>query len=180
MSETVEIWARRPDEHIDAYKGFLMYVEVDKSVSKVSANLGRTTRTIYRWKKKYNWDRRAAAYEKSAVGKIIPREAKFELTKQENKSKPYIIQIIESEMDMYFIYKEAAKAITEQIKDGDGHLLTRQEMQLLKLLQDQAGILARWLVAMKSEQTGERSEVDLSACTDEEVEFMLKIHEKIA
>ena len=59
-------------ENADQYNAFQCYMNManGRSLSKVSEMLGHAPATLVRWSEKYQWDRRAAAYDKKQLALV--------------------------------------------------------------------------------------------------------------
>lgn len=62
-----ERWSRH--ENSDQYAAFQQYLRMPKprAATKLGQMLGLTPSTVFRWAKLYNWDERAAAWDKSQI-----------------------------------------------------------------------------------------------------------------
>jgi len=59
-----EIWLRREDESARAFSAFEMYLAMsDRNLSKLAKNLSKTRQSLQQLAQKYEWRKRATAYD---------------------------------------------------------------------------------------------------------------------
>lgn len=58
-------WERQPEETPKAYEAFAIYRDMnsDRSIAKVAEKLGKSEALLHRWSSKFEWVRRAAAWD---------------------------------------------------------------------------------------------------------------------
>lgn len=64
--EVIEPWERQPEETEKAYEAFLVYKNLGpgRTFTAVSRRLQKSGTLIQRWKNRYNWEQRAAAFDR--------------------------------------------------------------------------------------------------------------------
>lgn len=81
-----KLWERLPDEGSKAFEAFAIYRDMglkERSIAKVSKQLGKSKALMDRWSSRYQWVERAAAWDKEQDR--VAREAQLEDIKKMRK-----------------------------------------------------------------------------------------------
>jgi hypothetical protein len=65
--ENLNPWDRQPNETRQAYAAFRAYLNTpspERSVERVSSEIGKQASNLYRWKSKWDWEDRASAWNR--------------------------------------------------------------------------------------------------------------------
>ena len=109
-------WARRADETDKAYSAFKTYLEMDeRSVKNVAVLLRVSEQHIRRWAKKYDWNKRAIAYDSAITEQV--REFRVDTTKASMERKNKIAQKLETKAMLALELKDPAKVSGRSISD---------------------------------------------------------------
>lgn len=65
-----EIWLRQPNESEQAFSAYKIYLLEHRSCEEVAQRLHKTPNHVRRLKAKYDWERRAAAWDKSIFEEV--------------------------------------------------------------------------------------------------------------
>ena len=66
LDEKIKPWQRQEKETEKAFLAFKAYLEMrERNVSKLAKILSKSRQLLVSWKKKYNWDKRCIAWDKS-------------------------------------------------------------------------------------------------------------------
>jgi hypothetical protein len=160
-----ERWSRH--ENSDQYAAFLEYLRMPRprAATKLGQMLGYTPSTVYRWAKLYNWDERAAAWDKQQA-QLVHRDATALQRKRHREAiQEYRDAAERQAKDMMAVSEDLVAILSERIKQAE---TTGEEIPMALvagLLRATAGISEQgrqaWAAAIGVDQLMEVVEVEL-------------------
>lgn len=114
-----EMYSRH--ENSDQYAAFQEYIRMPKprSATKLGTMLGYTPSTLFRWSKRYNWDERAAAWDKHQI-QIVHKDS-TELQRQKHKEaiREYRDAAEAQAKDMMEVSKDLTTILANRVKQAE-------------------------------------------------------------
>lgn len=114
-----ERWSRH--ESSDQYAAFLEYLRMPKprAATRLGSMLGYTPSTIYRWAKLYNWDERAAAWDKQQA-QLAHRDATALQRKQHREAiQEYRDAAERQAKDMMAVSNDLVSILSNRVKEAE-------------------------------------------------------------
>lgn len=160
-----ERWSRH--ESSDQYGAFQEYLRMPRprSATKLGQMLGYTPSTVFRWAKTYNWDERAAAWDKQQIEIAHKESSELQRKKHRQAIEEYRESAERQAKDMMEVSEDLVKILGARIKQADA---TGEEIpinQVAGLLRATASISEQgrqaWASAIGVDQLMEVVEVEL-------------------
>lgn len=172
-----ERWSRH--ESSDQYAAFLKYISMQKprSATVLGRDLGYTPSTLFRWSKTYNWDERAAAYDKHQMQLEVRESTKIQRQKHREQIAEYRDAAQKQARDMMRVSEDLTSILAQRIQQAEA---TDEEIPMALvagLLRATANISEQgrqaWASSIGVDQLMEVVEVELqNAERDDEQELL--------
>lgn len=123
-----QVWERQPEETPKAYEAFAIYRDMgsDRSLAKVGEELGKSEALMERWSAKYDWVKRAAAWD-DELDRQTARELMRDMAKTRARQRKQALKMQHKGLELL-----------KDIKSGDAKL--SEIVSLLKLGMEQERI----------------------------------------
>lgn len=173
-----EMWARH--ESTDQYAAFQEFLRMPKprSATKLGKMLGYTPSTVFRWAKIYNWDERAAAWDKHEIEKFHAEETRLNKQRHREAIQEFRDAAEKQAKDMMEVSQDLTAIIANRIKTAEA-VGEEIPMNLVAgLLRATANISEQgrqaWAAAIGVDQLMEVVDVELQAAEREEEQNLLE------
>lgn len=114
-----ERWSRH--ENSDQYAAFQEYLRMPKprAASKLADIIGGTPSTYYRWSKQYNWDERAAAWDKQQIQIVHKENSELQRQKHRKAIQEYRDAAEKQAKDMMTVSQDLTAILADRIKRAE-------------------------------------------------------------
>lgn len=111
-----EKWSRH--ENSDQYAAFQEYLRMPKprNATKLGQMLGMTPSTVFRWSKLYNWDERAAAWDKTQIELAHRDQTSLQRRRHREAIQEYRDAAEKQAKDMMEVSKDLTNILASRIK----------------------------------------------------------------
>lgn len=114
-----ERWSRH--ENSDQYAAFQQYLRMPKprSATKLGQMLGLTPSTVFRWSKQYNWDSRAAAWDKQQIQIAHRDQTALQRKRHRDAIQEYRNAAEQQAKDMMSVSQDLTSILAERIRRAE-------------------------------------------------------------
>lgn len=114
-----ERWSRH--ENSDQYAAFQEYLRMPKprATTKLADIIGGTPSTYYRWSKLYNWDERAAAWDKQQIQLAHRENSEIQKKKHRKAIEEYRNAAEKQAKDMMSVSQDLTSILAERIRRAE-------------------------------------------------------------